>query len=357
MHLRRMRRGVVVGNCRLVEGSVFGVSIRGEIISILASSGIVDWKRKSREETLAKWQEQNNTNNEASTPRKIQGRGSKRGCMTGKGGPENPSCKFRGVRQRTWGMWVAEIHEPNNGRQLWLGTFETAKAAALAYDKAAKTMYKDRARLNFPESSATHQVSLREMPEASTQLNSDSMLERVLPTVCANVEAAAVEASTVRSDLHGDRGMNNENSVVDVVSNDVNKEEGLDLSDLNTLAPSEYNDGEFQNLFEATTQAPFNYNKEDSQDYSVNEMLDIDELLALLNSDSVNENCGSMQNLSDYDSGQSGCKEHGTESFDFSQQLQNKDAELLGKLHRMEQAQPSVDYSKYFAKKDKKDDF
>ncbi|KAK3029496.1 hypothetical protein RJ639_037517 [Escallonia herrerae] len=75
--------------------------------------------------------------------------------MIGKGGPENLVCKYRGVRQRKWGKWVAEIREPkmeNGGTpiRLWLGTFNSAVEAALAYDEAARTMYGPRARLNLP---------------------------------------------------------------------------------------------------------------------------------------------------------------------------------------------------------------
>ncbi|KAL7602149.1 dehydration-responsive element-binding protein 2D [Lactuca sativa] len=76
---------------------------------------------------------------------------SRKGCMKGKGGPENAFCTYKGVRQRTWGRWVSEIREPNRGSRLWLGTFTSAREAAVAYDTAARRLFGADAHLNLPD--------------------------------------------------------------------------------------------------------------------------------------------------------------------------------------------------------------
>lgn len=78
-------------------------------------------------------------------------RRTRKGCMRGKGGPENALCPYRGVRQRTWGKWVAEIREPVHGTRLWLGTFNTSIEAAFAYDDVARRLYGHDAKLNLPD--------------------------------------------------------------------------------------------------------------------------------------------------------------------------------------------------------------
>ncbi|PUZ39016.1 hypothetical protein GQ55_9G245800 [Panicum hallii var. hallii] len=67
------------------------------------------------------------------------------------GSSEQEFPQLIGVRKRPWGKFAAEIRDSTrNGARVWLGTFNTPEAAALAYDHAAFAMRGHGAVLNFP---------------------------------------------------------------------------------------------------------------------------------------------------------------------------------------------------------------
>ncbi|KAE8667580.1 SNF1 kinase [Hibiscus syriacus] len=68
---------------------------------------------------------------------------------TASGGASRRRKGFLGVRQRPSGRWVAEIKDTIQKVRVWLGTYNTAEEAAMAYDEAACLLRGPNTKTNF----------------------------------------------------------------------------------------------------------------------------------------------------------------------------------------------------------------
>ncbi|GAA0183576.1 hypothetical protein LIER_30961 [Lithospermum erythrorhizon] len=288
---------------------------------------------KSVAETLAKWKQYNEIlerEEKGGKPvRKVAAKGSKKGCMKGKGGPENAYCNYRGVRQRTWGKWVAEIREPNKGRRLWLGTFATAIEGALAYDEAARVMYGPFARLNLPnhgDISSFPSTSGSECTYASgisEEMKWKSDVLSALPfgfedgegQSCDNVEAGTLSM------------------------NKTVKEE-----------PAEVHEGETFNL------GGLRPEQGQLEKLSNDQTFDVEDLLGVPDSTPLHPNY-EYSGIGDYSGSQSALGIYGKiRHSESTYQLQNPDFKLVGNLYHMEQTPNGFDYGFDFLKPGRQED-
>uniref|UniRef100_A0A0E0PUP3 AP2/ERF domain-containing protein n=1 Tax=Oryza rufipogon TaxID=4529 RepID=A0A0E0PUP3_ORYRU len=109
-------------------------------------------------------------------------------CQANGTSPAPVERKYRGVRLRQWGKWVAEIRLPNSLKRIWLGSYDSPEKAARAFDAAFICLRGGEAiaGLNFPESPPTVVARTSDPREEEAALVEEETAKQFSDVVRAN---------------------------------------------------------------------------------------------------------------------------------------------------------------------------
>ncbi|KAK7308911.1 hypothetical protein RJT34_05242 [Clitoria ternatea] len=110
--------------------------------------------------------------------------------------------KFKGVRRRKWGKWVSEIRVPGTQERLWLGTYATPEAAAVAHDVAVYCLRRPSKldKLNFPDTLFSYCSVLDHHAHMSPRSVQEVASRAAMDVDARNIDAAKTTETTYENE-------------------------------------------------------------------------------------------------------------------------------------------------------------